>query len=310
MKRLSFFRLTRVLPASIALSGIAALVGCMSPSTGSYDNGYASASRRGGLISDSGGNAVMVAGGPGATGGTVVTADGRGVSGGGVVVAGGPGTVTNYGGGYYVDGGYSDGGCASGTCGRGGYFRGGLTGSIDRCAQVPPGSLPAQLGSSVRAFHKVQKENADLDKYVVYLHEWYQNGTEVGPWGRNHLVLIAKRLPAVTVPVIVQASPDAQLNEIRRQRIVDILQKIGVPGDVDSRVVVGFPEALDLDGNIAPIIYYQSLIPGQYQNNGYGGSGYGNFGGGGFGGLGGFGAGFGAGGFGGGFGGGGRPFGF
>ena len=233
-------------------------------------------------------------------------------------MSGGTWVGSNWGGGTTVDGGCGS-GCSDGSCGAGGYGRGGIFQrgglSIDHCAQVPPGALPAQLGSSVRAFHKVQKENADLDKYVVYQNEWYQNGTELGPFGRNHLLLISKRLAAVTVPVIVQASPDAQLNEMRRQHIVDILAKLGVAGNVDARVVVGFPEALDLDGNLAAIIYYQSLIPSQYQNNGFGGSNFGNFGnfsGGGFGG-GGLGGGFGGGGFGGGgFGGGGfgRPFGF
>jgi hypothetical protein len=324
MKRLSFFRLTRVLPASIALSGIAALVGCINPTMNSYDTG-ANAGRRGSLTGgDAGGSGVVVAGGPGAVPNGVVPAGGfadtygstNAGQRGGLLSGGGGWSNSGWSGGPVVDGGYEDGGCASGNCGRGSLTggRGGVMGSIDHCAQVAPGALPAQLGASVRAYHKVQKENADLDKYVVYLHEWYQNGTELGPWGRNHLLLISKRLAAVNVPVIVQASPDAQLNDFRRQRIVDVLSRIGVPGvpDIDARVVVGFPEALDLDGNMAAIIYYQSLIPSQYQNNGFGGSNFGNFGSfsgssfgnGGFGG-GGFGAGvgFGGGGFG-------RPFGF
>jgi hypothetical protein len=343
MKRLSFFRLTRVLPASIALSGIAALVGCISPTTNYYGAGTPGG-QRGGLLTDSGGSGVMVAGGPGAASGGVVPAggfvDGAGNSGqrGGLLSSGGGWNVAQADGGTYVDGSGGagqrggllsgsnwngttvDGGCASGNCasgaGRGGIFdhSPGMGLSCDRCAQIAPGSLPAQLGASVRAYHKVQKENADLDKYVVYLHEWYQNGTELGPFGRNHLVLIARRLPEVKINVIVQASPDAQLNETRRRRIVDLLSRMNVPGDMDARVDVGFPEAVDLDGNLAPIIYYQSLIPGQYQNNGYGGfggGGFGGFGGGGFGGFGGGGFG-GGGGLGGGFGGGfgGRPFGF
>ncbi len=422
MKRLSIYRLTRMLPASIALSGIAALIGCVGPTGMNSFDGSTSASRRGSLISSTGGGIVQAGGvvedgggyqvrtanAVGDNGGIVqagfndgATASRRGSlfsDHGGVVQGGGwaesndgvngsagrrgsvltdrgavmqsgdwvdgsagrrgsvladRGTVVQSGGnwvegdagrrgsffadhgavaqtgtwsGGWVDGDagrrgslfgdhgyYTDTGCASGNCGggRGSLMagRGGICTSIDRCAVVPPGALPAQNGSSVRAYHKVQKENADLDKYVVYQNEWYMNGTELGPYGLNHVFLTAKRLCAVNVPVIVQASPDGQLNEIRRLKIVEHLVRLGVPGNVDGRVVIGFPEALDLDGNEAPRIYSQMLTPSQGQNNGFGSSSFGNISGfnnnfsSGAAGIGGFG----------GFGGGGsfgRPFGF
>ena len=351
MKRLSIFRLTRVLPASIALSGLAALVGCINPTfTPNSPSGTATV-RRGSVLGDSGGSTVVQAGGnvqpgtvilpPGAVvqaggalppGSVIVPAgvDGRrgSLTGGGgsqVVQAGGFGVEGSgnggqrgslFGGGGFSGGtSYGDGGCSSGTCSGGGVGRGGILHSGGHCDTVPPGALPAQLGASVRSFHKVQKENADLDKYVIYPNEWYMNGIELGPWGLNHVYLLAKRLKEVNVPVpvTVYASPEGQLNDIRRARIVEYLTRLGVPGNVDERVQVGFPEAVDLDGNEAPRIYYQMLIPNQYQNNGFGGSSFSNFGN--FN-NGSFGGGFGGGGFGGGgfgsFGGGtfGRPFGF
>jgi hypothetical protein len=355
MKLLSIRCLTRVLPASIALGGLAALVGCMNPPVN--PNNPDASVRRGSMFGASSGTAFVQNGGA-MQPGTIVQTGGPGQSG-GVVQAGGaipPGSVilqagddgrrgglfSGSGGGTqvaqaggFVDG--SDGGgqrgslfggfngfsggtsCSDGSCGSGGTGysgRGSLYHSGSPCDTVPPGALPAQLGASVRAYHKVQKENADLDKYIIYPNEWYMNGTDLGPWGRNHVYLLAKRLKEVNVPVpvTVYASPEGQLNDIRRVRVVEYLTRLGVPGDVDARVQVGFPEAVDLDGNEATRIYYQMLIPNQYQNNGFGGSSYGNFGtfgngafgsgfgggsGGGFGGFGGFG--------GGGFG---RPFGF
>src|SRR5262249_19195384 len=162
---------------------------------GWVDGGDGSAGRRGSLFGD---NVVAQAGGT--PGGYYVEGD-----------AGRRGSL------FGDRGTYSDGGCASGNCGsgRGSLMvrRGRGIGSLDRSAVVPPGALPAQNGSSVRAYHEVQKRNADHDKYVIYLHEWYQNGTELGPFGLNHVWLTAKRLCAVDHPVVVEASPDGPLND-------------------------------------------------------------------------------------------------
>jgi hypothetical protein len=193
---------------------------------------------------------------------------------------------------------------------------------VDKCATVPPGAQPLPNGAFVKAAHDIQVRNASADKYVVYLHEWYMDGVELGPWGRQHVNLIARRLTAAAapladathegaivlppkLPVLVQACPDDRVNETRRQAVAERLLQLGIY-DAAERVIVGFPEAVDLDGNEAPRIYSEMLSPnhnphsGAYNPYGGGGFGYGGFGGfggfgfpgtfGGFGGLGGFGA--------------------
>jgi hypothetical protein len=189
------------------------------------------------------------------------------------------------------------------SCGNGSVFRR----MFDKCSTIPPGAIPAPNGSYVRAFQQVQRENAALDKFVIYLNEWYMGGTELGPWGRNHVALIAKRLPMTKYPVIIQASPQDDLNAVRQQRIIAHLIELG-QADAASRVVVGFPEAVDLDGNEAPRIYQQMLTPQYgYGRSPYGSGNFGNYGGSSFGSFGGFGGmgygGIGYGGFGSGFGG-------
>jgi hypothetical protein len=187
------------------------------------------------------------------------------------------------------------------------------TGSLmanDPCAVIPKGAIPPPCGTYVNRFIAVQAGKAEADDFVVYKHEWLNNGIRLGPYGGYHLAQIVKRLNEVPFPVLIQVDADPQLNETRRAFYVAQLTVMGVP-DAQRRVILGYPEAEGLYGEEAPRIYrsmiYERIIGGGF-GGGYGGgfsgfgSGFGGFGGlGGFGGVGGFGGGFG--GFGGGFGG-------
>jgi hypothetical protein len=84
--------------------------------------------------------------------------------------------------------------------------------------------------------------------------------------------------------VVIEPSLDYELNEARRQVIVDYLAQYGVPNPQD-RVILAFPQAGGLYGDEAEIRSYLFLL------SSYGYGQFGTFGGLGFGGLGRFGLG-------------------
>ena len=177
---------------------------------------------------------------------------------------------------------------------------------FDKCASIIPGSLPNPNGTFMRQFQLVQTNKAEMDDFVVYLHEWYMGGKELGPYGEYHIAQMAQRMPFVPFPVLIQVCPDPVLNECRRRLVIEKLGSAGIM-DAATRVQLGRPEAEGLNGPESFRVYQGLLF-----NTGFnfpGGSssfgGYNGFGAGGFGGIGGggLGGGFGGGGYGGGMGG-------
>ncbi len=130
--------------------------------------------------------------------------------------------------------------------------------NIDNAADIPKGAIPAPNGAYVNRFVELQAAKAEADDFVIYRHEWYMGGNELGPYGQYHLNLIIKRLPTVPFPVLIQAQFDPAANEARRQMIVYYLTAAGVP-EAELRVIVGFPEAEGLYGEEAERIYNQMM---------------------------------------------------
>lgn len=150
---------------------------------------------------------------------------------------------------------------------------------IDNCSSIPKGAIPQPYGWFVHGWQNAQCAKAEADDFVIYKHEWFKGGYELGPYGIYHMQQILKRLPGVPFPVLLQVeSQDPARNETRRAVIVNFLAQVGVP-DAETRVVLGYPEAEGLYGDEAPRIY-QRLIT--YQNpfmnmfgGGMGGMGFG-----------------------------------
>ena len=124
-----------------------------------------------------------------------------------------------------------------------------------------------------------QAARAEADDFVIYHHEWYLGGIALGPYGQYHVQQIAQRLGSVPFNVTIQATPDQQLNEARRQAVIKALTAAGLT-EVELRVAVGYPEAEGLYGEDAERAY-QSMLQGGNQNyGGFGGNfgrGFGNF---------------------------------
>lgn len=163
----------------------------------------------------------------------------------------------------------------------------------DRCADMPPGAMPAAMGTYACQWQNAQTARGEEDDFVVYQYEWLGGGVQLGPDGRRHAALIAARLPEVPFAVVIAASGNEELDQQRRLAMVEHLASHGL-GEADGRVVVGYPEAEGLYGAEAERLGDQWLLGrGAGRQGGIlGGGGFGGYGGGGFG-LGGFGGGMG-----------------
>jgi hypothetical protein len=186
---------------------------------------------------------------------------------------------------------------------------------VDNCSDIPKGAIPAPAGAHTLNYLNRQSDKAEADDFAIYYNEWTEGTTEFGPFGTTHIEQIARRLPAVSFPVVIQPVPPDErdpegvaksraLNAARKAAVIDLLAKANVENAKD-RVVVAYPTAEGLFGEEGERIYPQMIQGGGLGGGGLGGGGLGGgggFGGGGFGGGGFGGGGFGGGGFGGGFG--------
>jgi hypothetical protein len=149
---------------------------------------------------------------------------------------------------------------------------------IDKCATIPKGAIPQPYGWFLHKWQNAMAAKAEADDFVIYKHEWFKGGTELGPYGIYHIQQILKRLPGVPFPVMLQVeTQDPARNEIRRAAIIGYLAQVGVPHP-ETRVVLGYPEAEGLYGDEATRIYRRLI---SFQNPfGMGmGGGFGGFGG-------------------------------
>jgi len=167
----------------------------------------------------------------------------------------------------------------------------------DKCANITPGAIPAKTGTQTCQWQGAQADRAEAGKYVINQSEWFMGGKTLGPDGRRHVELIAKQVSQTPYPVVISLSDNDDLNEARRQIVVEKLAEAGL-ADADQRVVIGQPLGEGLYGPEATRYGGMRMfgLPGSL---GIGGGGGGGLGGGGIGGGGIGGGGIGGGGIGG-----------
>ncbi len=115
------------------------------------------------------------------------------------------------------------------------------------CDPAPIGAIPAPPGTAVNGYYHAEMRSAEQDDFVIYLHEWYQGGTMLGPYGGYHLKEIAHRLATVPFPVVIQPSGRSDLDRERRQGIVSYLTQMGI-ADAQARVLLQPARAEGLRG--------------------------------------------------------------
>ena len=189
-----------------------------------------------------------------------------------------------------------------------------------RQCDICPGQVTAPAGTTHHAWQQNQHANARGSELVVYQHEWYQGGDQLGPEGRRHVRGIARELAASPTAkaivesklVVIRYDDDLteheryqqalegadSLDETRRAILVGELTKAGIV-DAEQRVIVDRAPAEGLFGVEAPNVYRNIQFGGvgTGRNGGLGGGLGGGQSGGQGGGFGGGGGGGGGGGF-------------
>lgn len=126
----------------------------------------------------------------------------------------------------------------------------------DAHSTIERGAIPEPPDKTVHRFFEAQANKAEADDFVVYKNEFFDNGTQLGPYGQYHVKLIANRLNEVPFPVVVQASSDYTQDENRRQSVIAMLNRAGIEKP-EMRVIIGYPAAEGLQGEDAERIYQQ-----------------------------------------------------
>jgi hypothetical protein len=138
---------------------------------------------------------------------------------------------------------------------------------------VPMPALP--LGSYVNDWYAAQATAAAADQFVIYRHEWFEDGVTLGPYGNYHLQRIIEHLPGVPFQVVIQVDEVRdKINQARKTTIVNRLLAAGI-ADAAARVIIGYPRAEGLFGDPAAQIFFQTYSGSRGGGglSGYGGSG-------------------------------------
>lgn len=116
--------------------------------------------------------------------------------------------------------------------------------SCKRCEDIPAGAMPAPVGQYSCEWQVAQRQAADPGQNMIYEHEWYRGGAELGPFGQRHVEQLASQLAQSADQVMIESHfdreinrTDEQLNDDRRSAVVAALTDRGVT-DAEQRVVV------------------------------------------------------------------------
>lgn len=159
---------------------------------------------------------------------------------------------------------------------------------VPGCAHVPlPGLTGARslavpdvlpLGSISRAHWHTMETNGEASDFVLYRNEFVDQSSELSPYGRDHIMEIAARLPSVPFPVLVQRSQNnsnPELDAARRDLVVGVLTQLGNP-DANGRTVVSQPYSDGINSQEAE--QDRVLFRSSRQIGGYNGAFRGNYG--------------------------------
>jgi len=119
---------------------------------------------------------------------------------------------------------------------------------------MPPYDRPFPLGQVSDAFWETQQTNAEAADFIMYDYEFVETSAILNPLGREHMTQIARRLPQVPFPIVIEMSEKTndpkenrerlQIDETRRANVVMWLQKFYAddptmdPEQIANRVVI------------------------------------------------------------------------
>lgn len=127
--------------------------------------------------------------------------------------------------------------------------------------QGPTHDRPFPLGQVTDAHWETMQTNAEAVDFIFFDHEFVGDTAELAPGAKPHLEQVALRLEHAPFPVVIEQSPHnarPELDQLRRQKIVEQLARIGVP-DVEQRVVVASAFAEGFSAIQGEQAYYQTI---------------------------------------------------
>lgn len=135
----------------------------------------------------------------------------------------------------------------------------------ERCRLCDPNaSLNAmsrvlQVGTSLHGIMATQIAKGDAAQMVLYEYDFHPSEARLNCHGMMRLLQIARKLPRVPFPLLIQPSlVDPALDQARRQVVVDTLLSLEPSMSVE-RVIIALPPARGLDGIDAELIHARVL---------------------------------------------------
>lgn len=119
------------------------------------------------------------------------------------------------------------------------------------CNDIPPGAIPQPSGTYACQWVHAEMGRADQENFVIYQYEWSADGVTLTPYGHEHVGYIAKRFCQAAMPVVIEPSPEARVNEARKREVITCLANCGVQPNSEG-VVLCRSEAEGLYGQEAP----------------------------------------------------------
>ena len=121
-----------------------------------------------------------------------------------------------------------------------------LSGACSGClsghrSMAVPDIVP--LGAISRAHWHTMETNGEASDFVIHRNEFVDNSSALSPYGRDHIMEIAARMPSTPFPILVQRSDnnsDPELDAMRRNLVVRVLTDLGA-SDAERRTVVSQP---------------------------------------------------------------------
>lgn len=132
------------------------------------------------------------------------------------------------------------------------------TWSVDRCATIPSGAIPAPAGNHVDAWQRAQIASASADQGVFYRNEFQKDSAELTEFGRTRVWKMAQNNLANAVPVIVEFSGDEQQDAARLETLHREFAKAGIVL-APNELYVAIPAARGLEGFRAQQVMRSSM---------------------------------------------------
>jgi hypothetical protein len=127
-------------------------------------------------------------------------------------------------------------------------------------------------GSYVLQAEQMQIFNGLRDQQVLYNYDFVVGTAELKPRGEYELQKIIRRMQTVPCAIIVQTTdvnnPNPELDEARRQAVLEVLRKSGVPA-TDDLVVTDRPPVPGLQGSEGIMVYGNMLLQTQERGGGF-----------------------------------------